>query len=358
MTRGFSLIEMMAALVIASIIIAGATGAVISINRFVVDTSRKAVVLDEAKRLEEYLISVAQGAGGGAVRPNAAVLIENATDPAPPAIAPATGGMGCRAISGLPDCDDAQQGADRLTLMTNLTGFPQCAVTGTTGVNLNVGAGSGACCLNDASGGLSSWDGMQAVIVGSAGTASVALNSPNASGGNCRVVAPPGQGSGVLPTALGSVGFPATLVVVQASTYFVDRTTSELKIWNDNDGNGNAAPDELTVVHDAVHDLQLAPGYDGRPSDGILDDRAADDDEFLFNNTTDALFPGNSNFSAVTVSQLTTLQIGVVVGTRSEISGGNEIQLLDRAAPITTPDIYLAQTTSKALLRNLAVFTQ
>lgn len=356
MTRAFSLIEMMAALVIASVIVAGATGAVMNINRFIVDTSKRATVLDEAKRLEEYLVVLAQGAGGGALRPHSAVLVENAGDPLPPAVAPSTGGMGCRDVDGLPDCDASDQGADRLTVMVTLSAFPQCAITNVTGVNLNVGAGASACCLDDASGGLSSWDGMQALVVGTAGVASVVLNSPN--GPTCKTNAPPGQGSGLLPTALAAVGYPATLIAVEARTIFVDRVAHTLSYWTDLDGNGDATADELTVVHDNVHDLQVALGYDGLPEDGGLDDGAALDDEFLFNHASDALFPGNGNFGLVVGSQLRMLQIAVAVGTDSDISGGNEAQLLDRPAPISVSGVFLAQTASKAYLRNLAVFTQ
>ena len=358
MTRGFSLIEMMAALAIAAVIIAGATGAVMNINRVVVDQSRRAAAWDEAKRLEEYLISVAQGVGGGVVRPQTSILFENAGDPPPPAIPPSTGGMGCRVISGVPNCTDPDQGADRLTILHELSGFPQCPIASTTGVNLNVGAGAAACCLEDAVGGVPSWDGVQALLVGSAGTASVRLNSPNSSGPICRVRAPPGQGSGVLPTALGAVGFPATLVVMSASTYFVDRPAHALEYWTDLDGDGAATPNELTLVHDQVYDLQIAAGYDGLPDDGRLDDFRDDTDELLFNHTNDALMPGNGNFAAVTTSQLRLVEIAIAGGTRVEIAGANEVQLLDRAAPISEPGVYLSHTSSKAFLRNLAVFTQ
>ncbi len=358
MTRAFSLIEMMAAMVIASVIIAGATGAVITINRAVVDQSRRAAAWDEAKRLEEYLIAMAQGVGGGVVRPFNSILIENAGDPAPPAIPPSTGGNGCRDINGIPDCTDADQGADRFTMLRELGTFPLCAITGTTGVNLNVGAGTNPCCLDDASGGVNSWDGLQALIVGTAGAASVRLNSPNSSGPTCRVVAPPGQGAGVLPTALGSVGFPATLVVVESKTLFVDRAAHELRSWSDTDGDGDATDDEVTLIHDQVYDLQLAAGFDGLPADGRVDDNRDQNDEFLFNHTADALMPGNGNFAAVTRSQLSLVHIAIAVGVPVGMGSGNEVQLLDRATPVAQPGIYLTQTSSKAFLRNLAVFTQ
>lgn len=358
MTRAFSLIEMMAALAIAAVIISGATGAVMTINRIVVDQSRRATAWDEAKRLEEYLISVAQGVGGGVVRPHTSILIENAGDPPPPAIPPSSGGMGCRDIVGIPDCTDPDQGADRVTILRQESGFPQCPISGTTGVNLDVGAGSAACCLEDAVGGVPSWDDVQALVVGSAGTASVSLNSPNSSGPICRVRAPPGQGSGVLPTALAAVGFPATLVVVKASTYFVDRPNHALQFWTDLDGDGAASPDELTVVHDQTYDLQVAAGYDALPEDGRLDDFRDQTDEFLFNDPNDAIMPGNGNFATVTTSQLRLVEIAVAVGTRVEVAAANEVQLLDRAAPLSEPGVYLSQTSSKAFLRNLAVFTQ
>jgi hypothetical protein len=52
------------------------------------------------------------------------------------------------------------------------------------------------------------------------------------------------------------------------------------------------------------------------------------------------------------------LEVAVSLGTRNESMGGNRVQLLDRPEPISVPGIYLTQTSSKAYLRNLAVFTQ
>ena len=356
--RGFSLMEAMSALAIAGVIIGGSTGAVMNINRLIADTSKRTAAWDEAKRLEEFLIARTQGAGGGALRPHASVFVENAGGAAPPAIPPSTGGMGCRAITGLPVCTAADQGADRLTLMEQVTNFPQCPVTGTSGVNLDIGAGASACCLNDAAGGAASWDGVQALLVGNNGlVASVRLNSPNVSGPNCKVVAPPGQGAGVLPTALAAVGV-GTLVVVTASTIFVDGPAHTLSQWSDTNGNGSAEIGEITLIHDRVYDLQMAMGYDGLPENGAVVDANSSSDEFLFNHASDATMPGNGNFVTVTTPQLRILQIAVAVGTPSQISGGNSVQLLNRSAPISFPGVYLTQTASKAFMRNLNLFTQ
>jgi prepilin-type N-terminal cleavage/methylation domain-containing protein len=356
--RGFSLIEAMAALAIAAVILSASTGAVMGINRMILDTSRRSAAWDETKRLEEFLVAFAQGAGSGALRPHASIFVENSGGVAPPAIPPSTGGMGCRVIAGIPDCTASGQGADRLTVFQQIAAFPQCPVTDTTGVNINIGAGALACCLNDAGAGLSSWDGQQGLLVGSIGVASVRINSPNDSGSLCKANAPPGQGAGVLPTALAAIGYPGTLVMVTASTFFVDRSTHELKIWSDTDGDGDAGASELTLVHDQVYDLQLAMGFDGLPEEGEVVDANSSTDEFLFNHVSDATMPGNGNFADVVLSQLRLLQISVAVGTPSQVSGGNAVQLLDRASAITATNVYLTQTSGKAYMRNLALFTQ
>ena len=108
--RGFTLMEAMVALAMAGVIIAGASSAVMAINRNVAEQGRRAAAWDEAKRLEEFLIARMQGAGGGEVRPFASVLVEDAQQ------APAPNLTGqypfqCRVIAGITDC--ATTGQDR-----------------------------------------------------------------------------------------------------------------------------------------------------------------------------------------------------------------------------------------------------
>jgi hypothetical protein len=351
--RAFTLLEAMAALAIASVIIAGATGAVMNINRLLADTGRRTSAWDEAKRLEEFLIARAQGAGGGQLRPASSIFVEDARATA---LAP---GAACRTIAGLPTCTLATQGADRLTVFTQRSDFPQCPVPDRAGVNIVVGPGSGACCLDDAPT-ANAFEGRQALLVGDNGNVvSIRIHNRTSAGGsaNCSMNAPPGQGAGLLPSVI-ATAIPGTLIVADAETFFVDRDPAStrphtLNVWTDLDGDTVADANEITTVHDRVYDMQLAPGYDGRPEDGKLVDSTNAADEFLYNSAADAAMP-----ASVSVGQLRMLQIAIAVGTPSVVSGGNPVLMLNRSAPISVPGVYLTQASSKAFMRNLALFTQ
>lgn len=355
--RGFSLIEAMSALAIAGVIIGGSTGAVMNINRLIADTSKRTAAWDESKRLEEFLIAKVQAAGGGAVRPHTSIFVSNAGDAAPPT------GMGCRSVTGLPPCTPvATQGADRLTILTQVRDLPSCTITHNVGVNLVSTTGVSVCCLDE---GLTptAFENRQALLVGSNTTATVFLAARTSAGGDpCAINIPPGragQAEGMLPRDLAGVGYPATLVVVDTETYYVDRLTSDLNYWSDFDGDLVATANEITLVHDRVYDMQLAMGYDGLPEDGEIVDAASAGDEFLFNHPSDPDMPGASGtFAAVTTSQLRILQVAVAVGAPSQISGNNSIQLLDRGPGVSASGVYLTQTASKAFMRNLNLFTQ
>jgi prepilin-type N-terminal cleavage/methylation domain-containing protein len=348
-SRGFTLIEMMAALVIASVILAAATGAVMNINRLMADTTRRTAAWDEAKRLEEFLVARTQSAGGGALRPHQSLFVEDARATA---LAP---GNACRVIAGMPSCTAAGEGADRLTVLTQNDSMPTCSVVERIGVNLRSTAGASACCLDDGPT-PSSFENRQALLVGKTRTATVFLGARTSAGGDpCAINVPPGrsgQAEQLLPRDL-DVGFPATLVLVDTATLFVDRAAHTLVSWTDSNGDLVVDANERSVVHDRVYDLQLAAGYDGQPEDGRVVDANDAADELLYNAKTDAAMP-----SSVTASQLRLLQIAVAVGTPSATSGNNAVQLLNRTSAVQVPGTYLAATSSKAFMRNLALYTQ
>jgi prepilin-type N-terminal cleavage/methylation domain-containing protein len=345
----FSLIEMMAALVIASVILAAATGAVMNINRLMADTTRRTAAWDEAKRLEEFLVALAQGAGGGALRPHQSLFVEDARS------TPLAPGNNCRAIAGLPSCVAATEGADRLTVLTQVDAMPTCTILEHIGVNLRSTIGASACCLDDGPT-ATSFENRQALLVGKTTTATVFLGARTSAGGDpCAINVPPGkagQAEQLLPRDL-DVGYPATLVVVDAATLFVDRAAHTLIRWNDVNGDLVMNSGETTLIHDRVYDMQLAAGYDGQPEDGRVVDLSNASDELLYNARADVAMP-----SSVTASQLRLLQIAVAVGTPSATSGGNSVSLLNRPTAISVPKTYLAATSSKAFMRNLALYTQ
>ncbi|MBI1948240.1 MAG: prepilin-type N-terminal cleavage/methylation domain-containing protein [Deltaproteobacteria bacterium] len=339
--RGFTLIEAMMASVLAAVIIAPLTAAVMNINRTIIETKKRTALRSDAKLIGEYLAATVQGVGGDVVRPYMAALVENGSSLPPPTE------RGCRAIAGLPACD----GSDRLTFMVQDQVRPVCTVLGNAGVNLQVDDSAG-CCLDNGPG----FTGQQALVVGASGIAvSVFLNTRT---GSCNINAPPGLGSGVLPGTLASVGYPASLVVVSGRMIYVDRTTHALMMWIDATNPGAADADELTVLADNVWDLQLAPGYDALPQDGHVVDLDDGADEVLFNDTTDPSFPGEAGpFVNVRDVDLRTLRMSFAVGTSAQFDTGNSVLLLDGPTRSAT-GFYLEPTSVSVMMRNLNVFTQ
>lgn len=354
--HGFTLMEAMAAIAIAGIIIGGATGAVMNLNRLVMDTGNRTEVWDEAKRLEEFLVARTQAAGGGILRPHMALFVEDARTPAT-ALAPA---LGCRTVTGMPACTPvtASNGSDRLTVLTQNGTYPQCPVTAVTATKLTVGAsGSSACCLDDGPApASSSWNAKQALLVGNNATVAVSLFASNRAGCELNVVAGQAQnliGSpGTNPTVLTvSAITPASLVIVDAETFYVENNA--LKQWKDLNGNMilESGSGEVTTVHDRVYDLQLAVGYDFNPQDGRVVDTNSGSDEWIYNTSADAA-------TTALASQLCMVQIGVSVGTASSVMGGNQVTLLNRPVAAQVGGVYLSATSSKSFMRNLAIFTQ
>ncbi|MDP2342532.1 MAG: prepilin-type N-terminal cleavage/methylation domain-containing protein [Deltaproteobacteria bacterium] len=333
MRRGFTLLELMVAMAIATIIGAAAVGAGMLLNRVMVDTRKRAVLWDEAKRLEEAMLSQLQEAGGDPLRPHEAILVEN----------------NCGARDGMPSCD----GADRITITRSRIGLPPCKVSGTSGANLDVDAVSGVCCLFMAADGsplaTSPWEQRAALLLRADGTL-VSLNLHNATNGTCKVNAPPGQGN-PNPKLLSA----GTLVAVEAVTIYPSPqgSTGEYQLvqWIDGPiggvvGNGTVDPSEILLIADHVYDFQVALGYDGNPENGESIDVASTSDEWLGNAAGDALNP------VISLDQLRMIGIGIAVGVPSGRTIG--AQLLD--GPVRTrPGIYMATTRGSVMMRNLNI---
>ena len=318
--------EMMVAMSMAGIIGAAAIGAGMMLNRSMVDTRRRAVVWDEAKRVEEALLSKVQEAGGDPMASFQSIFVEDncAADP----------------TRLLPAC----AGADRITIVSAKAGSPVCAVE-VNGANL-MGTES-PCCITGAMTG-------PAIFVRADGVAiTLSLHSPNTS--SCQVGAPPGQGNPV-PPALGGTGTKGHLALTTVETLFPRLKGAgeyELIQWIDTGapGNGRADGAELRLIADRIYDFQLALGYDGNPEDGEVLDANSSTDEWIGN----AEAVGASLPSPLVASQLRMIDIAVAVGTPAQMFTNQPVQLLNRSAPINPTGIYLAATRGQVAFRNLNI---
>ncbi len=318
---------------IAGIIALAAIGAGMFLNRTMVDTRKRAVLWDEAKRLEEAMLSQLQEAGGDPLRPHQAILVEN----------------DCAARDNMPDCD----GADRITVTRVKADFPVCEVTGSSGANLQVEVdGAGKCCLFlDALGAdvaESPWERQAALLVKTDGTVE-SLNLHETSVGPCTVNAPKGQGNPGVP-ALGA----GTLVAVEMVTVYPLQQASgdfQLVQWIDApqagvEANGVVDPAEMLLVADRVYDFQVTLGFDGNPEDGEAIDLGSASDEW-FGNVAGDVLP-----AAITNDQLRMIGVGIVVGVPS--ARPRSAQVLD--GPVrNTAGIYMATTRGAVMMRNLNI---
>jgi Prokaryotic N-terminal methylation motif len=341
--RAFTLIETMIALAIALAIVTAGISAVMNINTLVVDTRKRAEAWDEAKRLGEFLVSSLQSAGGGIIRPAAAIALED----------------NCAARDGLPAC----MGSDRVTIMRSIPGRPACPVTqvGASVVLQGVIDGSGVCCFDTGTDpvtgmalGASTFEGVQALLVGDNGTV-ISIYLHNRAGG-CMVNAPPGQGAGVLGSDIATAA-PGTLVAVEAQTLYLDVATHTLRRWVDvAPADGALVGSETTSLNDITYDFQVALAYDTNPEDGRIADGPSTLDEWLGNAGGDSALGAAGAFQQTSEEQLRAVEVGVAVGVRAQRA--NNVVTLLNGPPVQIPGIYLAQTQARAFLRNLNLFVQ
>jgi prepilin-type N-terminal cleavage/methylation domain-containing protein len=322
--RAFSLLEMMVALAMAGIVAAAAIGAGMAINRVMVDTRRRATVWDEAKRLEEALLSRIQEAGGDPMASFQSVFVED--------------NCVANVARNLPAC----AGADRLTILAAKPGFPVCDVE-VAGAVLK-GVASPCCITADFVG--------PAVLVRDDGVAvTVSLHTVNLA--SCQVNAPPGQGNPT-PQALGD----GKLALITAQTIFPRpkgvNGEYELMMWIDSGtpANGIVEDVELGLFADRVYDFQVALGYDSAPEDGDVVDNGTATDEWLGNaEAIPATLP-----ASIAPSQLRMIDIAVAVGTRAERFTGRPAKLLNRSGLGVNPaNVYLAPTRGQIAFRNLNI---
>lgn len=322
--RGFTLLEMMVAMAMAGVLAASALGAGMAIHNVLVDTRRRVVVWDEAKRVEEALLSRVQEAGGDPMAANQSIIVED--------------NCGVDAARGLPDC----AGADRITIMRASSATLSCEVA-PSGATLKDPNHPTSCCITAA------FTGPAVLLAFDGDIITLDLHSPNPA--SCQVTAPMGQGNPGPKTL--KPGVLALLGPGNIETIFPRSKGSngeyELMVWKDagTPGNGQVDANELELFADRLWDFQIALGYDSSPEDGDVVDNNSGSDEWLGNAEVVSGLP-----TGVSASQLRMIDIAVAVGVPSS-NHNSPVQLLNRVAPLTPTDVYLAATRGQVGFRNL-----
>lgn len=324
----FSMLELMVAMAISSVVITIATSVVVSINRNITASRSRAVVHEEAKLLAEYLGDLARNVGGETLRPWNAVDVEN----------------NCEARDGLPDCG----GSDRLTLTDYDEDLGSCSILKKEGSYLIAekvdtdGDGVETCCLEilgfDGQQKYKKWEDKTANLRNRDGkTEKVRLKKTDATD-RCKLEFHVKKGN--LSSLVG-----ANMAGTLEKTLFLDQETHELKEFIDANDNDLMDEGESRVLADHVYDFQVGLGYDAN-SDGRLADDRSPTDEWLYNSSDEEfpeIWPENS---------LRMISIGVTVGTpQPETSTPKTMQLMDGPA-ISLPGVLLNSSLSRLYFRN------
>jgi prepilin-type N-terminal cleavage/methylation domain-containing protein len=330
---GFTLIELAVSLAMAGIIALVAVGAGMQVNRALVETRRRAVVWDEAKRLEEALLSTVREAGGDPMAAWQSVIVED--------------NCAANGDRNLPSCN----GADRLTVLSAEPARPACTVQ-VTGATL-VGSPSSPCCLDGFSGSTTA-----AAVLVTEDKRVFTLTLTSLDRPNCRVNIQPGQGNPT-PSTVGT-GSRGQVALMRPVTIFprqkTDSSEYELLRWTDlgtpaTPANGVADEGEVQLVADRVYDFQIALGYDGNPENGDVLDNGTNADE-LFGNAEAIPATLPTPFVA---DQLRTIDIAIAVGAPADRFTGKAFRLHNRASALAPAGVYVAVTRGQVAFRNLNV---
>lgn len=367
--RGMTLLEIMVASTIASIVIAAATSSVMAIYASVRETEGRAMLDAEAKILVEHIANKVRPIGGSSnyFRPWNLVRVANGASGAP----------------------------DKLFIaeIVNGTNTKECPVTGTTGRNrLNFGlTGQDACCLttDEYKTGrlaLGTNASREEVIAVRLDNVNIGSNN-NGSGNNNGACWLNFQGNATDNTQfVATLQWPASknwldngyLGLVVVTEIWLDTTTRRLMMtrYNMDNGSGTKQLESCTVsagvttcapavtapvwaIADEIYDFQVALGYDVPPaSDGRITNTGATTDEWLFNTSGDPTAIGSGTLAPLkdaNLSDLRMVMIGVTLGVKSKTMGGNRVQMLDGATR-TTAGVFLRSVVGRVGLRNLYLF--
>ncbi len=281
-SSGFTLTELLMSLAISSIVLTMAMKVLLYLSGSLAGLEVGSLAGDETALLVEYLTDKLMCAGGGSIRPWAAVGVE----------------------------DDWQgNGSDRLTVAELADPSWQCAIVRLQDDLVEVDQVEG-CCLSDAFAGrqvlLSSGPGDNRAHWRTGRVEEVALS-------NCTARLTLGVAAALEhPPSSNGAWVDGTLAVVNIKSLWLNTDTGELKLEEDRDHDGVL---EVSTVADRVFDLQAALGYDVSPWDWHVTDTGGPDDEWLYNAPGERFQdPQTPGLESARRDELRLIRVGVVVG--------------------------------------------
>lgn len=286
---GFTLIELMLGSVVATVV----AGAVFAVY-FVVfrDFKRVEAATDmafDSQLLADYITTEIQNVGGAAVVAGAGTFVED----------------NCQSRDGLPNCE----GSDRLTLTEAIMPVRECGVAGIGGGVVAMATTPGSPCCLDAS-----W--LNTPVMLTKGNIFVQRWVSTVNTVQCNLTLSAGQAqlgdNNPPPVLLDWSGGTATRV--QVRTYYVDRQARELRLFQDQNGNGRAEAAEVKTLAVDTQDLQVALAYDCGPEDGLINENGDANDELLFNAPAAVEAIGQGALACATRDLLHSIHVGFLLG--------------------------------------------
>lgn len=318
--RGLTLVELMISVLISSIVLSLVMSGMNSISRQLTRVQSRTEVSDEARRLTEYLVDRFRQAGGGNIRPHAAIWVENNYQES---------GSDSIVVAHLASYQKQFSGVLASSDLIAITSQPGASCVLTPDVLrrqlLVMDRGDRAWRLYY----ISSID-LVACTMTVLPSTETGLNY-----GSTETL----QAAGLL-----------SLCLVNISRYWLDQTTGELKLRQDGDLN-NVFTD--AILADRMVDLQAALAYDIQPWDWRLSDKSSTGDEWLYNAFGDQLGGATGQLlDAARRTDLRMIRVSVMVGMRLKGSQPNSsLQLMD--GPLRTRQGWLLAATMTGVgLRN------
>lgn len=298
---GFSLVEVLIAMGIATFIIVISTGVHISNLRYFRTTEGRTNIYQDAILISEFFRNELMAAGGGSVRGWMGLWVED----------------NCNARAPLPGC----AGSDRVTISSVTVPLQECPITGQLGGGrVQVAFTSpGICCMQPQAADEKTYLDKNVMVTLGDYTAQYYVRAVNLQ--FCQADLVPGQayGGSNLPPAPAVPPYNwtnGTMSMISVETFYWDSAANTLKRFIDKNNDGAPQSDEDVVVADNIFDLQFALGYDFNLADGNINETAnGASDEWLYNNPSAVETYGAGYFVApITRSALQMVMFGVIVG--------------------------------------------
>ncbi len=315
---GFTLIELMIAMVLFAVVIGVALQITLTISQGF-QTTREAQGAERGARTSlEYLSDVVRASATGAPG-------SDLRDATYCTVAPALA------------VENHNDGPDKLTVVYGLPGT-------LTSLTSAFASSSSSFSVNDATG-LTVGDNV--IVTDGTVARLVHVSSLSAPSGNATLGTQAPQ-SACPNVAWPSSGFGAGSIVLRgrvARFYVANASDGTPMLWMDPDGDGPAAAEPLA---EGIEDMQIAVGVDLN-GDGVVTDTASTTDEWFYN------APGDPDPPDPTVTKWTAIRISLVARTLTDkgtVAQSARPALEDR--PAGTPDVYRRRQMSSVIeIRNL-----